>query len=354
MNIQSVIKTSNIIKLRPDELLSSALSRLSSSHDAGFVFNEHNQLMGVINPYHCLINNSYPGNAKVEKCLFHAPHLKLYYPISKIAELMIESKIHYLPIFDDANTFIGIMSARHLISHMMHLPLFNISVSDVLTMKKFPPITIYEDDFVAEALMIFKKYKVSKLLVIDREMKLRGVLSYYDLISFLVAPKERFQRGERVGDKISLTHQRIKNFYKSFVLTVSSDTKIRDVIKLIIDKKIGSVIVMGPSKKPIGIITTKDILRLLIKRDGYNPLELVSKNLSEKSKETLNTFFNYLSLWVRKLPDIRKAKLFVKEEKQGGLFEVVLSLISQKGKPRVIKRNGKNLQKVLEDIPHGK
>ncbi|MDO8610588.1 MAG: CBS domain-containing protein [bacterium] len=346
MSITDIIKTQNIITITSNETLSSALAKLSTSHDAAFLFSPENKYLGVINPYYCLIKSSYPGNAKVEHCLYHAPKIHTNFSISKIAELFIESKIHYLPVFDDKEHFTGIISARHLLSQFQDLPMFNVKISELLKQKKGRLAMIDENELVTSAVNEFKITKYSKLVVIGKDLKLKGILSYYDLISYLVAPK----KGQRSGDKYGLTHQKVKNFAKSYVLTLSSDKTLHEVIKMILTKKIGSVVVIDSTKHPIGIITTKDILRFFILDQQAKRIEIISKNLSQKSQQIFGNFFYHFSNWIKKIPDVTKARVFVKEEKQGGLFKVVLSLFPKRGNPQIIKQEGRDLVNVLQKI----
>ncbi len=350
VELKDIIKTENIIRVSPEETLSTTLSRMRTSHDSAFVFNDQGQFMGVINPYYSLIKSSYPGNAKVKHCLYHPPKVHSNYSISRVAELFIESKIHYLPVFDEHDLFIGIISARHLLSFYLDSPLFTISIGEFLKMKNRPISTVYEDDVITQAINIFKKTKVSKLIVIGKDFKLKGVLSHYDLISYLVSPKTSPHRGEREGNHISFYHQKVKNFAKTYALTLNSEDVTSHALKLIIYKKIGSIIIVDKDRHPIGIITTKDFLKYLVREGRGKSIQLISKNLSQQSRQLVGGFFNYLSVWMKKIPDVRKAKLFVEEEKQGGLFKVAVSLIPKKGEPQIIRREGKNLAKVLKDI----
>src|SRR3989338_2991380 len=100
VKLSEILKTDDIIRVSPQENLSSALSKLTTSHDAAFVF-ANEEFKGIVNPYYDLIKSSYPGNAKVEHCMFHPPKIKENFPLSKVVELLIDSKIHYLPVFDD-------------------------------------------------------------------------------------------------------------------------------------------------------------------------------------------------------------------------------------------------------------
>ena len=177
MKVINFLKTNNIIKVEPSQTLSIGLSHLNSSHDAAFVFGEKGEFLGAINPYHTLFKNSYPGNAKIEHCLFHPPRLANNTPISRVAQLMIESKIHYLPVFDDKNQFTGIVSARNLLKHLRDSSLFEIKISEFLKTKKQPLLKVYDDDLVATAINSLKTYKLSKLIVIGKDMKLKGIVT---------------------------------------------------------------------------------------------------------------------------------------------------------------------------------
>jgi CBS domain-containing protein len=132
----------------------------------------------------------------------------------------------------------------------------------------------------------------------------------------LIAPKEKEHKGERTGSKISFTHQLVKNFQKIYVLTLTVEDMMEEALRLIMDKKIGSVVIVDENKRPIGIITTRDFLNLIMYHKNKEILEVVSRDLSQENRQILGGFFNQISLSVKKIPDIVNARLFVKEEKQ--------------------------------------
>lgn len=351
MSVKDIIKTEKIIKISPEETLSSALSKLTTSHDAAFVFSDENKkYMGVINPYYCLIKTSFPANTKVAHCIFHAPHVFSNDSFSKLANLFMQSKIHYLPVFDEKKEFIGIVSARRLVSKFADSPIFKIKIADILQNKKRPLATVNEDDTISSVINLFKREKVSKLIVVGKDMKLKGILSYYDLVAYLISPKNSENRGDRVGSKANFFHMKVKNFYKSYVLTLTSENNLMEVLDLILKKKIGSVVIVDKDRHPIGIITTKDLLRLFFGINNPQKIEVTSKNLSPQNRQIVGGFFNQFSSTLKKIPQVTRAKLFVKEEKEGNLFKVALSIIPRKGKPTVIQREGKDLVKVLKKI----
>jgi CBS domain-containing protein len=268
MSLTDILKTERIIKVDEDEVLSSVLNKLGSSHDAAFVFSKKNKYLGAINPYYCLIKSSYPANAKVKHCLFHPPKIYLDTTLTKVAQSMIDSKVHYLPVFLDKNKeeFVGIISARRLLSYFKNLELFKVKIAEVLKNKK-PLVTIEENESIGKAINLFRKTHYSKLVVVNGGGKLKGVLSYFDLIAYLALPKTKEAAGDKKGEKISFLNLPVKNFTKTYVVVLKKDNFLSDVINLILEKKIGSVIIADKDKVPEGIVTTRDILQFFIQKN---------------------------------------------------------------------------------------
>lgn len=349
MKVHSIIDFEDVIKVLPEDTLSSALGKLKSAHDAAFVFDKDNKYLGLINPYSSVIKTSLPSNAKVLSCLFHAPRIGIHFSISKIAQLMNDSKVHYLPVFNDQEKFLGRISARSLLRNLHYLDIFSTQILQFIKTKKQKLVTVNEDDSISNALHIFKTTKVSKLVVVNKEFRLKGIISYYDLISFLASPKKK-DRSTGDGNKHNIQNKRVRNFAKSYVLTLGPERTLRDALHLILEKKIGSVVVIDPQNRPITIITTKDLLSLFIRESNRELIEVTSKNLSHKSRRILGRFFYHFKNIIQKGRGVSKAKLYVKEEKQGGLFQVILSLFPKKGEPKIIKKEGKNLENVLKEV----
>lgn len=347
MTVNQIYKTENIIKVSSEDNLSRTLSLLSSSHDSAFVF-EQNDFLGIVNPYYCLIKKSYPANTKVKKCLVHPPKVDINDSLEKICRLMIESKIHYLPVFS-GDKFLGIISARRLLTVIKDSNRVKVPIFQILKNKK-PLVSIYNDDFIGKALSLFKQYRLSKLVVVSRNLKLKGVLTYFDLISYLILPREKQNLGTREGNKIPFYRRQVKYFMKTNVYTLSPQSYLFEAVKLILERGVGSVVIVDSERNPIGIITTKDILSVFSRSREESNIEVVKKNLSEKSKNILNSFIFYLKKLLAQSKNQSSARVLVQEKGRGGVFRAVVSFFLGKKTVKVIKKEGKDLKKVLLEI----
>lgn len=349
MKLSELIKTDNIINISPEDTLSHALGSLASSHDSAFVTDKDGKLLGVVNPYYALIKNSHPANAKVSHCMTMPPKLTQQSNIPTAIRLMSESKIHYLPVVDDDNKLIGIVSARRLLSRLADSPRLKVSLSSILKGKR-SFVSIDENETIAKAIHLFKDSKISKLVVTNGDGKLKGVLAYYDLISYLTVPKQRVSEGDKKGQKAPFLNYKVRNFMKSLVLTLEPSATVADAVTLILDKKIGSVVVADKTSMPVGIVTTKDILKVLTQENGAINFEVVGKNLSHVSSKLVDSFTYGFRQTISKNKDLQKATLVIKEEKNGSLFEVLFSGLFRKGTKEVIRKEGRDLQAVLSEV----
>lgn len=281
MRLLNILKEDNIIRVSPDEHLSKVLSKLSTSHDAGFVFDDKGQFLGVINPYYSVIKGSHAGSSKVAHCLTHPPKIYINFPLSKVCELFIQSKIHYLPVFNKEEKFLGIISVRRVLSHFRSLPVFKTKIEELMKKRWRRLETIKYDSNINDALHQFKTKKFSKLVVVDQQNKLKGVLSYYDLINFVIGPKYKEGRGDRIGNKSGFYNIHVKTFAKSYVLTMTKERLLSDVIDVIINKKIGSVIIIDKERNPLDIITSRDILQFYINQERGGLFKQVSSGIGK-------------------------------------------------------------------------
>jgi len=351
-HIKKILKTEGIIKAHPNDTLSSVLSKLTSSHDAAFIFDDKNVFQGVINPYYTLIkSSSYDGSTKVEHALFHPPHVKEEDTIGRIVQLMNESKIHYLPVFNNKDIFLGITSARRILKYMQNMDLSKATIGSIAHTQKGLVITVLPLDPVSKAQKLFKDYKTSKIVMVDKNNKLKGIVSHYDLIPYLMAPANKPHRGDRgEKSKASFRETPVKNYAKTTVLTMSENQMISEAIEKILTLEIGSIILIDTEDHPIGTVTTRDILDLLRPDKRKKKVVVSTKHLSKKYQVTFDGFVRYVTQNLQTSVVANEINLIFNEEKNGSLFEVRVHIIMEKGDPVVIVKSGKDISKLLQDV----
>lgn len=348
MTLKDVIKTENIIKASPDDTLSTALGRLSSSHDAIFIF-QNDQYLGVINPYYSVIKSSYPGSTKVQNCLFHPPKIHLEDSIERVAQMMSESKIHYLPIFDKFEQFIGITTARRILRYMLQMAQKDRKLGEVVSEKNGKLVTVEGDDTLHEALNLYREHKISKLIMIDKNRKLKGVLSYYDLIPYLVAPGAKQRRATNIDEREKFLQMKVKNYAKKTTLTCGPQNTVGEAIQSILTHQMGSVIVVDGESKPLGIITTRDILNLLKPHKLKKQIELTTKHVSPQYDPLIQDLSTAVSKIIERDATMQRARILIEEDKGGDLFKLSAQLIPVEGEVMAVEKEGTDLGGMIKE-----
>ncbi|PJC30092.1 hypothetical protein CO051_07665 [Candidatus Roizmanbacteria bacterium CG_4_9_14_0_2_um_filter_39_13] len=349
-HIDQILKKTGIIKVSPNDTLSSALGKLTSSHDAAFVFDAKDKFLGVINPYYTLIKSSaFDASTKVAHALFHPPHIDTTDSLSRIVQLMNESKIHYLPVFDADKQFLGITSARRILTFMQNLDVAKLTIGQMSHTQKGKVITVTLDDSISKAQQLFKEYKTSKIVVIDKNGRLKGILSHYDLIPFIIAPGNKQRRGTR-GEQTQFKDTPVKNYVKTTVLTLNEKNTVSEAIEQVLSKVIGSIILVDHESHPTGIVTTRDILDLLRIDNKKKNVSITTKHLSKHHVVTFNDFAKYITEYIQRNEPIASARIIYEGEKNDRLFKITVHLTPFKGRPVVISREGKDFSQLLQEV----
>jgi len=119
--------------------------------------------------------------------------------IAQAQELMKRYKISGLPITDENNRLVGIVTNRDLrFETRLNLPVEKVMTKDLVTV---PVGTSLE-----QAEEVFHKHKIEKLLMVDEQRHLKGLITYKDIlkrIQYPYAAKDSFGR-LRVGAAIGV------------------------------------------------------------------------------------------------------------------------------------------------------
>ncbi|MDW7761398.1 MAG: IMP dehydrogenase [Acidobacteriota bacterium] len=118
--------------------------------------------------------------------------------ITKAIEVMKEYRISGLPITDASNRLVGILTNRDIRFETR----MDLAISEIMTKKV---ITVPLGTSLEEAENVFHKYKIEKLPVVDDKGRLKGLLTYKDIlkrIQYPFAAKDglgRLRAGAAVG-----------------------------------------------------------------------------------------------------------------------------------------------------------
>ncbi len=260
---KQLLKTSGFKKAQINDPASRVLSQLKSSHDAVFIF-EGKKFVGLVNLYYSFLKKRPIATEKVLKVLYTPAKIFLNTPVEEVARLMVESRVYQLPVFEQNGEFRGVISYQSILRLMVADPLMRKKVKDILPVRQ--PIFIFLKDDIDKARHLMLEKRTSRLVVLDREEKAVGILSSFDLRK-VVVPKESISSFSLAPDKTPLGSRRVEEFYRPNIVFVFDDQPALDLIKNLLNKEVGSVLIFSrqDQKIPLGIVSVRDILKYFAK-----------------------------------------------------------------------------------------
>jgi CBS domain-containing protein len=260
---KDLLKTKGIFKANANDTLASALTHLKRTHDAVFVFDETDKFIGIINPFYSVFKTSFPAETKLSHCIFHPPLISLDTYLWDIAKLMVESKIYFLPVFEK-NKFVGIVTLNRMLGAIREL---NSKQSLSLNLKK-KMTTIDQDASLHEAYTTMRDRQVSRLPVVNKFGRLVGMVTRYDIQKAFTAPQEKPRFLSYVHEKEHFLKRPLSGHYNKIVVSQPLTTSPAQIIEKLVSQNVGSVIIIDGQRKPVGIVSTHDILKAV---EGLRP-----------------------------------------------------------------------------------
>ena len=116
-------------------------------------------------------------------------------------------------------------------------------------------ILAHENMSIGEAIKSLVNNRITGMPVVDQNRHLIGIVSEYDIIKSV----DRSDTTKPVDLEQSI-------LFTSKVTSVIEDTPFEDILKLFIEKKVRRLPVLNSKQELIGIITRRDIMRILFYR----------------------------------------------------------------------------------------
>lgn len=122
------------------------------------------------------------------------------------------------------------------------------------------PITVHPDTPVSEAQYTMRKEKVHRFPVVDKELRLKGIVTEKDLLYATPSPATTLDVYEM---SYLLSKLKVDEVMTSELVTVTEDTAIEEAAKVMVDNNIGGLPVLRDGKL-VGIITESDLFKVFL------------------------------------------------------------------------------------------
>ena len=216
-----------------------------------------------------------PRQTRVRDIMTPAPKkVSLDTPLDEVARLLLSSTFTGLPVVDDGERPLGVISQGDLI-YKAGMPVrlgllaetdqdkMN-SVLEALKPRKAreimtqPAVTIEQDKLATQAVNLMLKKQVKRLPVVDADGKLVGVLSRVDVFHTILRECPDWQAFQK--QQVAVDLRFVSDILRRDTSAVLSDTPVEEVMRIIACNDIQRVCVVDKEGRFLGLISDRDLL----------------------------------------------------------------------------------------------
>ncbi len=352
------------LKSKGNSTLGSVLSLVGSSHEAVFIFDEDNKFLGLVSPYKTLYSSNYPYTTKVSSIAFKPPFITPDTPLYEVAEHMLAAKIYVLPVFSNDGDLQGTIHARDIFNEIVDNPTLLRFVSSEV--RSSTPITAPITASVKDVFNDLKKSGVSRMILVDDEGVLAGIVSRSDLMDVLIkpTPKMRFpgegsQAGyySLAGEKKFRKDEPVRKYYTSLVGSLPDTTPKEKIIAHLINSSHNTIVLVDKYRKPTGFYSTRDILQAVTALQPQEDIPFIIKKPESVSSKEFEKSIEYLEKFGRKLQErmeVEKIEIATKGPKNAveeiTVFNTTMIVTPVAGEPLIAKAKKRKFLDGIQEL----
>lgn len=248
-----MIGSKGVISIDSEEPVSKALGLMANNEIHQLPVVKDGLLKGMLILKNVVVKEIDPNSVTAGKLCTPVKSLSGNEPVEEMAADIINSGLRALPIVKN-NKPVSVVSESDLLQYVEDNP----KLEDIMT----ECITIESGESIGKAKKIMLEHNISRLPVVDGNDALVGIVDTIDLIKTLTTKNMKSGIYSRSGttptDKLG-----VETIMKAPISADRSDS-LKNVINVL---KKNDYLVVVDGSEPIGIVSPKDVIELLIKKE---------------------------------------------------------------------------------------
>lgn len=285
MDISGAVST-EYVEFSPDTRVSKLVGTFDDPSVKGVIVADE-EFKGVVTRRQLATSHHKPEE-KLGSIVWHVPQLAPTENIRKVAQLMIDSDSHILPVFE-GQELVGVVTVDGILEAVE--PYLDAATVEEAYSRDLVSITA--ETSLGKALNQLRQNRITHLPVVN-DAEAVGILSLYDLTDFTIRSIQRSQGGDgsgtdsfggdisssaassrrggygsREGEMERMLDLPVRDAMKSPVRTIETDKTLEEAVESMFEIDASSLVVAGDGG-PSGILTKTDILESLTWEAGGN------------------------------------------------------------------------------------
>lgn len=266
---------------------------------------EGGRYAGMVFAKHLLSSSAQPTS----KLKGHAVSTQALRPdddVEKAAKMVLGSGNRALPVVESNGRLVGIVSETDI---AQTADFGHATVDEVMS----GAIVIEEGTSLADAMSKMRRYNISRLPVISEKGVLRGVINILDAASIAATPKERTSRSAGISGAKSKVQGdvKVKDIMRRAV-SVERGTKMNDLSEHF--KRNEEIVIVGDGR-PMGIVTPKDALELILPKNDGPAIHMAHLEDDRDRREIEGHLARFIKKIQGKLGDIQSVVVYADKHK---------------------------------------
>ena len=250
----------DLIYVSPNDTISKIISLVEEYYIREILVIENKKLKGIVYSKEIAKKGiTDPSKAKISNLTISTP--PILYPeqdVNDAANLIFKTGLRALPVVESGKV-IGVVSLHDIVGIAAKTKEFRQTLAE--SIMSVPEI-IKEDTDIGKARMLMREKNISRLPVIDKNEKLLGLVTIFDLLK-AVKPRERMNFYSMAAEKETTMGIPISTVMTTMPTKVEVNSSLSDVIIQMRNDNTDGVIVVS-NGYPIGVITEKDLLEVYV------------------------------------------------------------------------------------------
>jgi CBS-domain-containing membrane protein/ribosome-associated translation inhibitor RaiA len=299
------IMIKDVISLTPEDTVSKALNLMHSNRLNQIpIVNDTSDYLGMVFAKEFLSVNAYP-DAKLKNFVSKTQTLGRDVTVERAIEMILNTGNRAFPVIESNSKLVGIVSEMDIVVNAR----FGHATADSVMSGA---IVQEGEDTLGNALSKMRRYNISRLPVINRDGVLTGIVNVLDIAHIISKPRERASKSPGVGTMAVVRDVKVKDMMRN-AYSVEQGSRIDELTDDLKDYE--EVVVIG-NNRPIGVVTPKDALELLLPKHGGPNLIHISDPESEDDKNEIEkNMTKFLKKIEGRLENIQLVTIYVDKHK---------------------------------------
>jgi CBS domain-containing protein/ribosome-associated translation inhibitor RaiA len=297
------IVADKVITAYTEDTVSRALKFMYENNTSHLsLVDDNGNFVGMVYAKQFLTVNAMP-NSKLKHFITKTPSLNVSDTIEKSVQLFMTTGKHVLPVFRDGKLY-GTISENDVVltSDFGHA-----TVDQIMS----GAIVVEDQSTLNNALSKMRRYNISRLPVITSSGILIGIVAALDVANLISVPRERASKSPGIGTAVAIRDIKVKEIMRK-PSSVEAGTRLNALTEKF--RTTDEVVVVG-NGRPIGIITPKDALELILPKRSEPSIHVAHVDEDNIRREIEEQFSRFLKKIQGKLENVQMVIVYADKHK---------------------------------------